>query len=188
MGRTERPTDGFCYDIWLPTLSVGRVLRRRIQIPPPIALLGQILVFLLAAREAPAQQYHLRHYAVDDGLPSSQVRDVTQDDQGRMWFATRGGIAAYDGRVWQTYSLAQGLSWADQFALRWDRDGGLWSVSSIAPFRIFHLEGKRWREFPGPATVSSETRITAFAVLGSGTTVRLVIGTAEDGVLLGVRG
>ena len=51
-------------------------------------------LWLAAAVPAAAQEYHLRHYAVDDGLPSSQVRDVTQDASGRMWFATRAGIAA----------------------------------------------------------------------------------------------
>ncbi len=141
-------------------------------------------LWLAAAGPAAAQQYHLRHYAVDDGLPSSLVRDVTQDDRGRMWFATRAGIATYDGRQWQTFNLAHGLSWADQFALRWDRGGGLWSVSSIAPFKVFRREGERWREVAGPAKISPECRITAFAVLGGGADPRLAIGTAGDGILL----
>ncbi len=149
------------------------------------AVLG--LVALALPSPTTAQIYHLRQYMVDDGLPSSQVRDVTQDSGGRMWFATHAGIASYDGRTWKSYHVAEGLSWADQFALRWDDSGRLWSVSSIAPFRIYRYVDHRWYEEPGPGEVSTGRRITAFDTIPSGSETRLprlAIGTTQ-GLLLG---
>ncbi len=133
---------------------------------------------------AEAQQYHVRQYTVEDGLPSAHVRDVTQDSQGRIWFATRSGIAAYDGLEWTTYNPADGLTWADQFALRWDAEGMLWSVGVKSPFKIFYLEQDRWHEFPGPEDVPPDLKITSFAVLGAGRSDTLAIGTDKEGVLL----
>ena len=69
-------------------------------------------------------------------------------------------------------------------ALRWGADGSLWSVSSIAPFKVYRFEAGRWRELEGTVEVSPECRITSFAVLGGGAGTRLAIGTADDGVLV----
>ncbi len=140
---------------------------------------------LATASPAPAQLYHVRQYTVDEGLPSAHVRDVTQDAEGRIWFATRSGVAAYDGLEWTTYNVADGLTWADQFALAWDAEGVLWSVGAISPFKTFYLEGDRWHELPGPPGVGPELMITSFAVLGGGRDRTLAIGTDRGGVLLG---
>ena len=144
-------------------------------------LLPALVVYSPATR---AQQYHVRQYTVEDGLPSALVRDVTQDSQGRIWFATRSGIAAYDGLDWTTYNLADGLSWTDQFALRWDAEGMLWSVGAISPFKIYYLEEDRWHELPGPEDIPSDLEITSFAVLGTSRSGTLAIGTDKGGVLL----
>ncbi len=139
------------------------------------------------------QQFHARRYTVDDGLPSAHVSDLTQDSQGLIWFATRSGIATYDGLEWTTYNLSDGLTWTNQFALEWDSEGVLWSVGAISPFKIFYLHQDRWHEFPGPKHVSPDLRITSFAVLGSGISAgepeqndygALAIGTDKAGVLL----
>jgi ligand-binding sensor domain-containing protein len=54
---------------------------------------------------APGQSYQVQTYSEADGLPSATVYDVTQDRQGRMWFATRAGIAMYDGVTWEKYNI-----------------------------------------------------------------------------------
>ena len=143
-----------------------------------------LLAALLTAAPGLAQEYHVRSYTVDEGLPSAQVRDITQDSEGRIWVATRSGIASYDGLGWKTYNLADGLSWADQFALRWDADGVLWSVGVISPFKVFYLEQGRWQELAGPGHIEHQLEITSFAVLGSGHDGMLAIGTDRGGVLL----
>ncbi len=133
---------------------------------------------------ASSQHYHVRQYTVEDGLPSAHVRDVTQDSEGRLWFATRSGITVYDGLEWATYNVADGLTWADQFALRWDGEGMLWSVGAIPPFKIFYLDQDRWHELPGPDSVAADLEITSFAVLGPGHSGTVAIGTDRAGILL----
>ncbi|MEM7584181.1 MAG: ATP-binding protein [Acidobacteriota bacterium] len=148
------------------------------------AALVLALLFQLPSGPAAAQEYHVRSYTVDDGLPSAHVRDVTQDEGGRIWFATRSGIARYDGFDWRTYNLADGLTWADQFALRWDDEGTLWSVGAISPFKIYRFADDRWHEQPGPGELATGLAITAFEAFGTGSNPRLAIGTRDGGLLL----
>ncbi len=145
-----------------------------------------LVLVLLTAGALPGrgQQFHVRQYTVEEGLPSAHVRDVTQDAEGRIWFATRSGIATYDGLEWTTYNVADGLTWADQFALEWDAEGMLWSVGAISPFKIFYLDQDRWHELAGPEEVVPDARITAFAVLGAGLDGTLALGTDRQGLLL----
>ena len=148
-----------------------------------------ILLLLALQLAAPipgarAQEYHLRQYTVEDGLPSSYVHGVVQDSRGLIWFATRSGIAAYDGLEWTVYNQTDGLSWASQSALAWDGDGMLWSISSMPPFKIFYFDQDRWHEFWGPEDLAPELRITSFAVLGVGRRGTLAIGTSNGGLLV----
>ncbi len=154
-----------------------------VRLPTKAILLLALLI--AAALPGRAQQYHVRQYTVEEGLPSAHVRDVTQDSQGRIWFATRSGVATYDGLEWTTYNVADGLTWADQFALEWDAEGMLWSVGAISPFKIFYLDQDRWNELAGPEEIAPDLRITAFAVLGaSGLRGTLALGTDKGGLLL----
>lgn len=38
-----------------------------------------------------------RHINTQNGLPSNRVRDIVQDNEGFMWFATDGGVVRFDG-------------------------------------------------------------------------------------------
>ncbi len=59
-----------------------------------------ILLLASTARVAAAPEYEsLRPHAYTtyDGLPTDNVQTVFQDSEGYMWFATRNGLARYDG-------------------------------------------------------------------------------------------
>ena len=56
-----------------------------------------------------SQNYQVYHYSAVDGLANSSVFDITQDQWGRMWFATLGGISYYDVVDWKNYTTADGL-------------------------------------------------------------------------------
>ena len=49
------------------------------------------------------------HYSTHNGLPSNQVYDLYQDNNGFMWFATDRGIAKYDGDKFTQYDQSDGL-------------------------------------------------------------------------------
>ncbi len=44
-----------------------------------------------------AQSFSFRKFTVEDGLPSSYLYDIAQDQEGYIWVATEGGICKYDG-------------------------------------------------------------------------------------------
>ena len=65
-----------------------------------IALLSMVaLVPWLAAAAAPLQlsEYQKQEWQVEDGLPQSELRAITQVPGGQLLIATYGGIASFDG-------------------------------------------------------------------------------------------
>lgn len=51
-----------------------------------------------------AEDYYFRHIGMADGLPQMSVADVYQDAEGYMWFATRQGLARYNGRTMAVFN------------------------------------------------------------------------------------
>jgi hypothetical protein len=76
-----------------------------------------------------SQGYQVRQYSEKDGLPAVPVYDMTQDHWGRMWFATRTGIAVYDGMSWKQHTLAKGLPAAGFSIIKIDIKGRLWILA-----------------------------------------------------------
>src|SRR5215213_295207 len=73
-----------------------------------------------------AQNFHQwGSITVFNGLPSDSVRAISQTPDGVMWFGTDNGLARFDGRRIQNFSL--GGSEADRvLALRTSASGELW--------------------------------------------------------------
>jgi len=47
--------------------------------------------------------FRFRHVGTADGLPTDNVQQAFQDSEGYMWFATRNGLARYDGFGMEVY-------------------------------------------------------------------------------------
>ncbi|MBL7739131.1 MAG: hypothetical protein JNK14_07920 [Chitinophagaceae bacterium] len=54
-------------------------------------------------------QYPFVHYTPKDGLVNSRVRKAYQDNKGRMYFITYGGLSVYDGARFKNYTTQNGL-------------------------------------------------------------------------------
>lgn len=50
-----------------------------------------------------SQQFLFRNYDVNDGLESNTVYNIAQDDQGFMWFATKGALTRFDSQNFKTF-------------------------------------------------------------------------------------
>ena len=61
------------------------------------------LIFLFS--QASGQQIRFRNYSVADGLPSSTVRTIAQDDQGYLWFGTKNRISRFDGYQFRNFQF-----------------------------------------------------------------------------------
>ena len=149
------------------------------------------LLLLLTSLPAMAEQWRLRLYGVEDGLPSSEIHDLQQDQQGRLWLATRGGIASYDGLSWRDYGMAEGLSWADMAALRFAADGQLFCISERQPYHIFKAQKGRFELVAVNDAPPRSAELTGFEVLPAraGEASRVVMATLDHGLfVLGASG
>jgi len=78
-----------------------------------------------------ANPIKFEHLNVEDGLPSNFTTSAVQDDQGFMWFATKNGLAKYDGVEFTVYrqesdnpnSLSNNYVWS----ILKDNNGILWA-------------------------------------------------------------
>ncbi len=86
-----------------------------------------LVSWLLPQAALHAQRYHIHTYSETDGLPSSTVLALTQGPSARMWFATRNGIATYDGNSWTTSSVTMPRLHREAW-LRWDSQAHLWAL------------------------------------------------------------
>ncbi len=82
--------------------------------------------------------------AVDDGLGRrwavADVRAVTHDKRGRLWFATPAGIGVQSGTGWRLYP-AEELPWNDFTCAAGAPDGSVWFGTSGGAIRF---DGSRW--------------------------------------------
>lgn len=67
-----------------------------------------LLVSLLAEAVVAQPLCQVVRYDEKDGVPSSHVVQLLQDDQGFMWFATWNGLCRYDGYEFQTFKPKAG--------------------------------------------------------------------------------
>ena len=67
-----------------------------------------------------------RYYSVVDGLTQSEVHDIEQDLAGYLWFTTSRGLNRFDGREFQSYTIADGLLFNSLTALDVGDDNTVW--------------------------------------------------------------
>ncbi len=86
--------------------------------------------------------WFMRAWRSDDGLPNNTVNGIAQTQDGYLWLATPGGLVAFDGIHFQTFSLRSvGQEKRIISAMLLDRQGGL----TLAMDRndVVYLDGSR---------------------------------------------
>jgi signal transduction histidine kinase/ligand-binding sensor domain-containing protein/CheY-like chemotaxis protein len=131
-------------------------------------------------------------------LPSANVYGITQDHRGRMWFATRAGIAVYDGVSMETYTMSDGLPAFGFFKIAVDQKGRVWALSEPGLNEIIVVyqdnRGKynknkmpRWITIDKhEAKINRRTLFTSFQLIeqqGTGKPI-IAIGTTLSGLFL----
>jgi signal transduction histidine kinase len=102
------------------------------------------LALLLPALDAVALDRPLGECTVEvwrakDGLPGDAVRALAQTSDHRLWAATLGGLARFDGRTWTPAPVpaAWRATVSDAQVLHAAGDGSVWSLGPRrAPFRM----------------------------------------------------
>ena len=150
-----------------------------------------IIFFWLTLLTFP-QEYLVHHYTESNGLPSSAVYDVTQDKTGRIWFASQGGIAVFDGIQWEQFSVSQGLPVSSFFKIRVDSKDRIWAVSvpEQTGVHVVFYDGGKWQEIPKPPIeITGERDVTSFELMEHNREdegkkqITIVMGTIDKGLL-----
>ncbi|MEP5944804.1 MAG: two-component regulator propeller domain-containing protein [Balneola sp.] len=50
------------------------------------------------------QEYLIRHYTIEDGLPVNSINGMAQDDDGYLYVSTYDGLVQYDGYAFKVYN------------------------------------------------------------------------------------
>ncbi|MEZ4740818.1 MAG: two-component regulator propeller domain-containing protein, partial [Flavobacteriales bacterium] len=85
-----------------------------------------ILSLLLWAGSSGAQQYDLRNYGQEQGLPSATVNSLCEDHDGFLWVATDGGAARSEGSRFQAFGREEGMPSELVTAVMCAPDGKIW--------------------------------------------------------------
>lgn len=98
-----------------------------------IRFVGVFSVVYLVGLNSWANNLRFRTLNVNDGLPYSSVRAITQDKNGFIWFATELGLARYDGYTLKTYlpneNDSRAIAGSYILDLEVDKNGTLWVTS-----------------------------------------------------------
>ena len=160
---------------------VSITLRNGILILAIQALLGT--AWAQGQGESPYLRGKARTYTELDGLPSSNVRAAVQGADGRMWFATRRGVAVYDGFTWEVHGEGEGLPSADVRWLKFDEEGALWALCRRYGLFLARWNGRRW--VPGFSNPEGRVKMVS-AVESSGFEVDSKTGQAFAGTTSGL--
>ena len=77
------------------------------------------------------QQYVLRSWTSEQGLPQNSIRAMLQTHDGLLWIGTRDGLARFDGATFVIYKagMPNSIPGESITGLAEDRDGSLWISS-----------------------------------------------------------
>ncbi len=67
------------------------------------------IAFTITALNIVAQVNPFKNYNLNNGLPSLNITDITQDTIGYLWFTTNKGITRFDGNEFINYTNKDGL-------------------------------------------------------------------------------
>lgn len=84
------------------------------------------------------QNSNVINYTVNDGLASSQVYDVRQDNKGNLWFATDRGLSVFNGYTFKTKSITHQSSSNVPLLFFQEKNGRIWFYT--LENKIFYID------------------------------------------------
>ncbi len=97
-------------------------------------------------------------FTTANGLPDNDVNALLVADDGRLWVATRAGIAVFDGEKWSTFSKSSGVEPGWTTALYKDEDGGIWAGRLSVEPQLAYYNGTAWSAAPASPLPASFPR------------------------------
>jgi ligand-binding sensor domain-containing protein len=97
-----------------------------------VGILGRMAAVAWAMQLcAGAQDFQVRNWQIENGLPDSSVTALAQTPDGYLWVGTRKGLVRFDGDSFKRVLTANGSTVKDSriLGLLTDRQGNLWIAS-----------------------------------------------------------
>lgn len=102
-----------------------------------------------------AQQYDLRVFGVEDGLPGSTVEAIAQDSSGFLWIGTDRGLCRYDGRAFRSWPLSDPPPTMPGARVLADSAAAIWRLHVDSWQNRLRVEGEWWMATPHGVEVKS---------------------------------
>lgn len=93
-------------------------------------IIGTLLFSCFIVTNTFSQQYYFEQYTTEDGLASTQVRAIYQDDFGYLWVGTAIGLNRFDGKTFENFSSSRHIVDAQVNEILGKKNGGIWVVTT----------------------------------------------------------
>jgi ligand-binding sensor domain-containing protein len=67
-----------------------------------------------------------QNFTADNGLPDNEVHSIAQDQSGKIWVASGGGVSYFDGQSFVPFYKADGKPFSNARIILADKSGALW--------------------------------------------------------------
>lgn len=111
------------------------------------------LLFFVWGNKIQAQQWHLKQYTVDNGLPSNEIYHIGQDHDNNLILATDRGVARFDGYRFENVPVAQKRTSTPVYYLKKTASGRIFFSGTQG--KLYEYAGKHLAEFVFNDTLSS---------------------------------
>ncbi|NOU46128.1 MAG: histidine kinase [Bacteroidales bacterium] len=135
------------------------------------------LILLLIFNFVSAQEPVYRHFTNQNGLPSSEVYDVIQSEEGYLWFATNFGVVRFDGLNFRVFDKQDGLPENTIFNVQKDPSGRIWFNAFNG--KLAYWDGKQIHPYKNNRQLSEYINST-----GLTTTIFISYDIQRDGSIL----
>ena len=125
-----------------------------------------ILSFLLLFyRNSFSQQFFVKTYTIEDGLPTRHINDACQDNEGIMWFATSDGISKYDGFSFTNLDNKNGLPNGAFRKIKIDERGIIWALPEQKLDTIVYFKDNEWFKIVPPPKNFENHQVNSFDII-----------------------
>lgn len=119
------------------------------------AVLGLLLVSILWNTALWSQHWSFQSYQGVDGLDSSVITAITQDQTGYIWVSTEAGVSRFDGVTFQPIPMQGGGAPGEPLAIHVSSDGSVWVGTREG---VYRFDGRSLQAVPGTAQMRLVTQ------------------------------